>query len=78
MAIKPCNTCANYDPIIRGKDKTGAHGRCVPRSTYPAVEQAGQEFPKDAVRAEPGELCKPHIVVGIETVKSCELYRSKP
>lgn len=78
MADKPCDTCVNYDPIIRGKDSTGRHGRCVPRSTYPHAEQAGQSFPPGCKRAEPGELAKPAIVVGSEIVRSCELYRGKP
>lgn len=78
MANQPCNTCANYDVIIRGKDKKAAHGRCVPRSTYPAKEQPGQEFPEGCARAPEGELCKPYIVVGKDTMKQCDLYKAAP
>jgi len=78
MATKPCETCANYDPIIRGKDTKGRHGRCAAQSVYPAVEQAGQVFPPGVKRAAEGELASPVIVVGSEVVKRCELYRSKP
>jgi hypothetical protein len=77
MADKPCNTCANYDPIVRGRIRVAKHGRCIPRSTYPAKEQHGQSFPPGCARAEPGELAKPHIVVGSNIVRACELYRAK-
>ena len=77
MADKPCNTCQNYDPIIRGT-KEGRHGRCAVKSTYPAHEQKGQVFPPGVARAEPGELAKPVIVVGTEVMKACGVYRIKP
>lgn len=77
MADKPCKTCMNYDPIIRGKNVPGRHGRCVPQSTYPAVEQPGQVFPPGAKRAEPGELACPLIVEGSGIVKTCQIYRAK-
>lgn len=78
MAEKPCNTCQNYDVIKVGKDKEARHGRCVPKSTYPAVQQRGQKFPPGAKRAEHGELAKPFIVVGSEVQTSCTDYRAKP
>lgn len=77
MADKPCQECQNYDPIIRGV-KEGRHGRCAAQSTYPAAEQKGQVFPPGVARAEPGELAKPVIVVGTETVRGCNLFRAKP
>lgn len=75
MADAPCNTCQHYDPIVRGV-KIGRHGRCVVKSTYPAVEQKGQVFPPNAVRAEPDTLAQPHVVVGAETVPGCAEYRA--
>lgn len=77
MADKACNTCKNYDPIIRGKDTVGRHGRCAAKSTYPAVEQQGQEFPDGVKRAADGELAKPVIVAGTDIIASCSDYRSK-
>lgn len=77
MATKACNTCMNYDPIIRGKGKLGKHGRCIPQSVYPAVEQRGQAFPEGCQRAESGELARPHIVTGAEVVPSCNLYKER-
>lgn len=77
MSDKPCNTCQNYDPIIRGV-KEGRHGRCAATSTYPAQEQKGQVFPPGVMREAPGELAKPVIVVGEEVMKSCGVYRIKP
>lgn len=76
MADKPCDTCQNYDPIIRG-DKPGRHGRCAVKSTYPATQQGGQVFPIGAKRAEYGQLAKPVIVVGAEVERACEEYRAK-
>lgn len=77
MADKPCNTCKNYDPILRGKDTEGRHGRCAAKSVYPAVEQQGQSFPPGVKRAAVGEQAKPFIVVGSEVQTSCTIYRSK-
>jgi hypothetical protein len=74
VADSPCNTCQNYDPILRGV-KEGRHGRCVAKSTYPAAAQKGQVFPINAVRAPVGELAQPHIVVGTETVQGCADFR---
>lgn len=76
MADRPCDTCKNFDPIVRGTDKTAKHGRCAPQSTYPAVQQPGQTFPPGVKRAVDGELAKPFIVVGAEVQKQCGLYRS--
>lgn len=76
MADLPCNTCQNYDPILRGV-KEGRHGRCVAKSTYPAIAQRDQVFPPNAVRAEVGALAQPHIVVGTETVPGCNDYRGR-
>jgi len=76
MADFPCNNCQNYDPILRGS-KEGRHGRCAVKSTYPAVEQKGQVFPPGVARAEPGELAKPLIVVGAETIRGCSDFRAK-
>lgn len=78
MAAKPCNTCQHYDPIIRGKDSEGRHGRCAAKSTYPAKEQSGQVFPAGVKREAPGVLAKPVIVVGDEVEAACTLYRIKP
>lgn len=78
MAEKPCNQCQHYDPIIRGKDKQGKHGRCAAKSTYPATEQKGQVFPPGVARAPDGELCKPVIVIGTEIVATCDLFKIKP
>ncbi len=77
MADRPCNTCQNYDPIIRGT-KEGRHGRCAAKSTYPAKEQKGQVFPPGVKREAPGALAKPVIVVGADTVPACTLFRAKP
>ena len=78
MADKPCNTCKNYDPItVRDGKDAGNHGRCAAKSVYPAVEQQGQVFPPGVKRAAPGELAKPEIVAGADTVPLCDLYRSK-
>lgn len=78
MADKPCNTCQNYDPIIRGKDATGRHGRCAAKSTYPAKEQSGQVFPSGVKREAPGTLAKAVIVRGDLVEATCTLYRLKP
>lgn len=77
MASKPCDTCQHYDPILRG-DKAGRHGRCVAKSTYPAVQQRGQIFPPGAKRAAPGQLAKPVIVIGADVEPRCEEYHAKP
>lgn len=76
MADQPCNTCHNYDPIIRGVSE-GRHGRCAAKSTYPHKEQRGQVFPPNVKREPPGALAKPHIVVGDDVVPACGLYRIK-
>jgi len=78
MADKPCNTCLNFDQITRGKNRPTAHGRCIPRSVYPAVEQRGQSFPPGCARAEPGERAEPYIVMGAKIIPSCDLYRARP
>ena len=78
MADKPCGTCSNYDPIIRGKDSEGRHGRCAAKSTYPAKEQSGQVFPAGVKREAPGDLAKPVIVRGDGIEAACTLYRAKP
>lgn len=80
MAIndKPCNLCVNYDPIGigDGKRKT-TRGWCAVKSQYPAVEPPERTFPPGVRRVAPGELAKPTIVVGRETVASCAQFRAK-
>lgn len=78
MADKPCNTCQNWDPIIVGKSREACHGRCAAKSTYPAVEQGSQHFPPGVRRVENGQLAKPVIVIGTETMVSCTIYCAKP
>lgn len=77
MADQPCSKCSFYDPILRGS-KEHAHGRCAAQSTYPHTEQPGQVFPAGVKREAPGELAKPVIVTGDETVTNCNLFRAKP
>jgi hypothetical protein len=78
VADKPCDTCKNYDPItVQNGQNVGRHGRCAAQSTYPAVEQQGQKFPPGVKRVAPGQLAKPVIVTGTETVSACSLYRGK-
>ena len=67
-AIK-CRDCKNYDPIGSGV----LRGRCVPRSTYPAKENPGQEFPQGAVRAAHGEPANVEVVVGNGVIPGCVL-----
>lgn len=76
MADKPCETCAYYDPIMRGT-REGRHGRCAEKSVYPYAEERGQVFPPGVKRAELGERARPVIVMGKETVVSCGTYRAK-
>ena len=77
MADQPCNTCQFYDPILRGTGRQGKHGRCAAKSVYPNVEQKGQSFPPGVKRAAPGKLAEPVIVIGVETMTMCNLYRKK-
>jgi hypothetical protein len=76
MADKPCNQCRHYDSIKRGTADT-RRGWCAAQSTYPAVEQRGQAFPSGVKRAAPGELAKPIIVIGSQTIPACTLFRGK-
>ena len=79
MSDKPCNTCAYYDPIIKGDgSKPTNHGWCAIKSKYPAVEMPGQTFPPGVDRVEPGELAVPHIVEAKGIVRHCQQYKAKP
>lgn len=78
MADKPCDTCRNFDPIVKGDGKvTTRHGWCAAKSEYPAVEMPGQVFPPGVKRVQPGELAKPCIVGTKEIVPACALRRDK-
>jgi len=72
-----CKDCVNYDPVAHPQ-RRGSHGRCIPRSVYPALEAAGQVFPSNAVRQEdpqaPGKL---HIVQGNTIIPHCTLAKAK-
>lgn len=77
MADQPCKECRNYDVIVKGLAPT-RRGWCAVQSVYPAVEQKGQVFPPGVKRAAPGELAKPHIVIGSDViVPTCTLFRGK-
>jgi hypothetical protein len=76
---KPCNKCANFDPIRIGDGRRQApHGRCAVQSIYLAVDPPGQEAPPGVKRAEAGELAKPHIVEAAGIVRHCALFRARP
>lgn len=78
MSDKPCNTCRNFDPIVKGDGKVPTrHGWCAVQSVYPAAEMPGQTFPPGVKRAEPGELAKPHIVEAKGIIPACALRRDK-
>lgn len=76
MADSPCIDCRNYDGIKKGLADT-RRGWCTVQSVYPAKEQVGQVFPPGVRRAEPGQLAQPFVVVGSETVRNCETFRSR-
>lgn len=79
MSDKPCNTCAHFDPIVKGDGKRPTnHGWCAVKSKYPAVEMPGQTFPPGVARVEPGELAQPHIVEAKSIVRHCQQYKAKP
>lgn len=78
MNDKPCNTCANFDPIKKGDgSRLTRHGWCSVQSVYPAREAPGQTFPPGVKRVEPGELAKPMIVEAKGIVAFCTLYKEK-
>lgn len=78
MNDKPCNTCANYDPIKKGDgSRPTRHGWCSVQSIYPAREMPGQTFPPGVARAESGALATPHIVEAQGIVRHCTLYKAK-
>ena len=77
MSVNPCAECAHYDPILRGTHEA-RHGRCAVKSIYPTREQAGQSFPPGVKRAVAGALAEPVIVIGVETVKTCMVFRALP
>lgn len=77
MADQPCNTCAHYDPILRGTKPTRL-GWCVKKSVYPHTDSPGQVTPANAQRAaNPDDLAKPHLVEGTGVQKACMLYTPK-
>jgi hypothetical protein len=79
MAVndKPCNLCANYDPIKRLDKARSGRGWCAVKSIYPTVEPPERSFPPGVKRAEDGELAKPKIVVGKLVESHCAQFRAK-
>lgn len=74
----PCSECRNYDPIVKGENKTTAHGWCVAKSTYPSDEPPGKVFPVGHVKAAPGEKHRPYIVMGACIESHCSQFQEKP
>ncbi len=74
---RPCNECLHYDPIVLGEKRQTRRGWCAVKSAYPAVEPEGRIFPAGVTRVAVGELAKPVIVVGDESVPHCTMFREK-
>jgi hypothetical protein len=79
---KSCGDCANYDPILKGKNGAGVvetkRGRCVKFSTYPHKEGPGQKFPPNAVRVDnPGDLASVKVVEKTQIVPGCKFWAQK-
>lgn len=73
---KPCDSCSNFDPVLRGALRGGlrdtAWGWCASRSVYPAKEGPGQVFPDGVKRVEDPSLpAKPFIVRRGQVVPGC-------
>jgi len=82
MNTKTCDTCANYDPVLRGENRGGHRNTvwawCAKKSVYPMLEEPGQKFPPDVQRMTTTESpAKPYIVKHGQVVPSCTQYEEK-
>jgi len=82
MATKSCDTCASFDPVLRGFNRGGhketAWGWCAKKSVYPIAEEPGQMFPPGVTRmSEATGPSQPYIVKRGQIVAHCNDYQEK-
>lgn len=72
---KPCGTCQNFDPVLRGTNKghrPTIWGWCAKRSVYPYAEGPGQKFPAGVRQVQSPEMrAEPFMVKVVEVQGNC-------
>jgi len=79
MADNSCDTCVNFDPVLRGvsggKLRDTIWGWCAKKSVYPCKEGPGQVFPNGVARVDdPAVPAKPYLVKRGQVVRDCPMY----